>query len=755
MRRLESGQVPQGACRILVTGRVQGVGFRPFVYRLAHRHGLAGEVRNLGGQVAIEVEGPIAAIEAFVAALTREAPPLAAPVLGRVERLPLRGVTDFVIAESLDECGGGHLPPDGFCCDDCLRELASVHDRRYRHPFVNCTQCGPRYTVISALPYDRVRTSMAKFPLCSACRAEYEDPASRRFHAEPIACPACGPRLFAVSGKGIVRDDEASLEAAVRTLAAGGIVAVKGIGGFHLLVDAWNEAAVERLRKAKRRPHKPLAVMFPWAGKDGLAWVRRELLVNEASARALVSPVRPIVLLPRRGDSRLPRAIAPGLREIGAMLPYSPLHHLLLAALERPVVATSANVSGEPVLTEGEEVGRRLAGLFDLRLDHDRPILRPADDSVMRPIAGRVRVLRLGRGWAPLERTLPRPLREPTLAVGGHMKNAIALGKGSRAVLFPHIGDLDAPRSREVFARLATELPRLYGVRIARLVCDLHPDYASTRWARRQGLPVLAVPHHHAHASALVGEHTDVRHWLVFTWDGVGLGEDGRLWGGEALWGGPGRWRRLASLRPWRLPGGEGAARQPWRAAAGLAWTLGLPWRHRDGADLSLLEAAWGRGLNAPETTAVGRLFDAFASLLGLIDEASFEGQGPMLLEAAVQGPGQPVPVPSSRDEAGIWRADWAALVRHVHGGGDVGRLAADVHASLAALVVEQALACAEEYPIEAVGLTGGVFQNAVLAAACVEGLRKAGFRVYLPEEVPMNDGGLAFGQLVEAACRS
>ncbi|MEO1768041.1 carbamoyltransferase HypF [Thiobacter aerophilum] len=738
------------ARRLFLGGRVQGVGFRPFVFRLATRLGLAGTVQNLNGQVCIEVQGPPQALDVFTAALLTEAPPLAQPELLASEPTAPRALAGFAILASGVAAPDVHLPPDQFCCDDCLRELTDPSDRRYRYPFINCTQCGPRYTLIAGLPYDRARTAMAAFALCPACHAEYENPLDRRFHAEPLACPSCGPQLRFVQGSRVVAGNEAALAACVALLRAGGIVAVKGVGGYHLLVAAQDEAAVGRLRQRKRRPTKPFAVMFPW--QSDLTILRRHLRLSSEEEAVLRAPERPILLLARAADCGLADAVAPWLGHVGAFLPYSPLHHLLLGDYGAPVVATSANLSGEPVLTDGKAVAQRLARVADAFLHHDRPILRPADDTVRRFIAGRARPLRLGRGMAPVERVLPTSVVTPTLAVGGHLKNTIALAWDRRVVISPHIGDLDAPRSRDVFGQTIEDLQRLYGVRATRVVCDAHPDYGSSRWARASGLKCVPVLHHHAHASALAGEWPAVGHWLVFTWDGVGLGEDGTLWGGEAFLGRPGHWRRVASLRPFRLPGGEAAAREPWRAAAALCWSQGLNWSP-PGVDVAFCRGAWARGINAPETSAAGRLFDAAAALLGLVQHTSYEGEGPMRLEAFAQGEGAPVALPLKRDAAGVWRADWAPLLAHLLDARvPPARRAADFHASLARLIVEQTRTIACEAAFEAVGLAGGVFQNRLLAEHAAALLDAAGWPVRLCEALPCNDGGLAFGQIIHVA---
>lgn len=739
------------ARRIVLAGRVQGVGFRPFIHRLAARFDLSGRVWNGAGKVTIHVEGAAERLTGFEMALIEEAPSLARPRIAAIEEVAIEGACGFrIVASAADEAPEVHLPPDLFCCEDCLSELNSPTERRYRYPFTNCTQCGPRYTIISALPYDRPNTSMAKFPLCADCRAEYENPADRRFHAEPLACPACGPTL---SFRGAARDDargEAALAAAIRVLRDGGIVAVKGIGGYHLACDAGNDAVVRRLRKRKHRPDKPLAVMFPASCADGLDLIRRHAVLGEAEARALLDPMRPIVLARRKEESTLSEAIAPGLGEIGVFLPYSPLHHLLLADFGGPIVATSGNISGEPVLTDQRDARSRLGRIADAFLDHDRPILRPADDPVMRIIGGRARPIRAGRGVAPVEFELQAAFAEPVLAVGGHMKGAVALGWGNRAVLSPHIGELDSPRSLDVFEQVVADLQALYRVEARRIACDLHPDYASTRWALAQGLPVTRLQHHAAHASALAGEHPAVGRWLVLAWDGVGLGLDGTLWGGEVLAGRPGSWLRVGSIRPFRLTGGDKAGREPWRSAAALMWQAGRDFHPRvAGADLA--RQAWEKGIGTADTTSVGRLFDAAASLVLGLHAATHEGQGPMMLESAAMATDEWVELPLTGRE-GIACLDWEPLLDMLADETIApGRRAGMFHESLARGAAGQILALRQSEAFDAVGLAGGVFQNRLLAERIIALLETADIPVHMPCAAPVNDGGLAFGQLVEA----
>ena len=751
-RRTIDGPDAFGAQRLVVSGQVQGVGFRPFVYRLARSLGLNGWVRNGAGQVIIYVEGPPPLIRRFEAALMSDAPPLARPHVHSSSATRCEGAREFLILPSDTAAGTDvHLPPDQFCCDDCLEELHNPNERRFRYPFTNCTQCGPRYTLIKSLPYDRPNTSMCGFNLCQQCRAEYDSPLDRRFHAQPLGCPDCGPRLaFHRNGRPLCEGD-AALLAAIACLRGGGIVAVKGVGGYHLMCDPTNDAAVRRLRARKHRPHKPLAIMFPQTGEDGLDAVRACVCLSDPEARACANAARPIVLARRHAGAPLSEALAPGLTELGVFLPYSPLHHLLLAQFGGPLVATSGNLSGEPVITDNAEAELRLAPVADSFLHHDRPIVRPADDSVCRVIAGKPRPIRIGRGLAPLELELPRALAQPTLAVGGHMKATIALGWGRRAVISPHIGELDSPRSLQVFQQLIADLQALYQVHAERIVCDAHPRYESTRWALAQDLPVMRVQHHAAHASALAAEHPGIERWLIFAWDGTGSGSDGDLWGGEALAGAPGAWRRVASMRPWRLMGADRVGREPWRCAAAVMWEAGHSWTPAiEGAALAV--EAWRRRIRTVQTSSVGRLFDAAASLVLGIETASFEGQGPMMLESVAALESKAVPLPLARDTEGIWRTDWRPLLPVLSDRSlSKSRRAGIFHESLACALVEQALTIARSFNFEAVGLTGGVFQNRLLAERATALLAARDVPVYLPQVVPANDAGLAFGQLIEA----
>jgi hydrogenase maturation protein HypF len=746
------GAYIMAARRLVVSGRVQGVGFRPFVWRIAQDCGLKGWVRNGAGRVVIHVEGEADALARFETALIADAPPLAKARLESVDETIAEGARDFAIRESDESAGADvHLPPDLFCCQDCVEELNDPKARRHRYPFTNCTQCGPRYTIVEALPYDRPNTSMSGFALCENCRAEYENPRDRRFHAQPLACPDCGPALSFRRGGRTICEGENALCAALAALRQGGIVAVKGVGGYHLMCDAANDAAVRALRVRKHRPHKPLAVMFPQRAQDGLDAIRECVILNAEEARACADPARPIVLARRREDCALSEALAPGLSELGVFLPYSPLHHLLLGEFGHPLVATSGNISGEPVLSDNDDAEKRLSHVADGFLHHNRPIVRPADDSVMRVIAGAARPIRAGRGMAPLEIELLNEFSEPTLAVGGHMKNAIALGWGRRVVISPHIGELDSLHSLDVFARTIADLHSLYRVEARRIVCDAHPGYAGTRWALSQNLPVLRVQHHAAHASAIAGEHPEIARWLVFAWDGIGLGGDGDLWGGEALIGAPGAWRRVASMRPFHLTGGDHAGREPWRSAAALMWETGRDWLPPI-ESASLAMQAWRKRIGTSRTSSVGRLFDAAASLVLGVDVASFEGQGPMMLESIAARACEAIALAQTPDENGILRTDWEPLLAMLTDESLSAEQRAGIfHESLAQAIVSQTLAVAKSEAFDAIGLTGGVFQNRLLAERALALLAAKGIPACLPKTVPANDGGLAFGQLIES----
>ncbi|HLF68777.1 MAG TPA: carbamoyltransferase HypF [Gaiellaceae bacterium] len=708
--------------RIRVRGVVQGVGFRPFVHRLATRERLAGFVLNDGEGVVVEVEGSGVALDAFVEALAREAPPLARVDSVAAERVPVAGDRAFVVAESHAAGNSALIPPDVATCDACLAELFDPSGRRYRYPFLNCTDCGPRFTIVRGVPYDRPLTTMAGFPLCTECRREYEDPADRRFHAEPIACPVCGPRL------------SVPLEEAVDVLLGGGIVAVKGLGGYHLACDAGSEAAVARLRSRKGREEKPLAVMTADPGL--LAEPTRE---EDALLRSVA---RPIVLVRRRAGAPVADAVAPGSPWLGLMLPYTPLHHLLCADTGRALVMTSGNVTDEPIAFEDADARRRLGGIADLFLSHDRPIHRRCEDSVMRtqfPI-------RRSRGHSPTGLPLPVWAESPLVAAGPELKSTFCVVRESEAFLSAHLGDLTSESAYAAFRSDLGLYLDMLGVEPTAVACDLHPDYLSTRWAWEQGLPVVEVQHHHAHAAACLAEHRETGPALGVVLDGTGYGPDGTIWGGEMLRCDLIGFERLAHLKPVPLPGGEAAVQEPWRVAAAFLELAGrpVPWERWETVRQSL-------GVNAPLSSGAGRLFDAVSALLGVRERVSYEAQAAIELEH-LAGDVAAQPYPCRVEDGVIHGVDLvAAAYDDLEAGRDRREIAAAVHEGVAAAFAQ---ACVEAGGPETVVLTGGCFQNLRLLGSLRTRLEEAGFRVLSHERVPPNDGGVSYGQAAVAAAR-
>ena len=747
------------ARQIILSGQVQGVGFRPFIYRLAIEHELNGWVRNCVGVVEIHVQGQSQNLENFLADIFTKKPPLAKPKLESDKQTDPGEFETFSILQSQEQ-GEAHIsvPVDLFLCDDCLAELNRPSDRRYHYPFINCTQCGPRYSLIRSLPYDRANTTMADFELCLQCLAEYEDPGNRRFHAEPVACPACGPSLTFHMGVVLINDNENALKKAVELIRDGKVLAVKGIGGYHLMCDAANTAAVNRLRKNKPRPGKPLAIMLPAPVDNPFEVAETFVTLTENDKAFLLLPARPILLVDKNNDSALSDQIAPGLNEVGMMLPYSPLHHLLLNEFDGPLVATSANISGEPVLIDEIDVEKRLPNVADACLHHNRPIQRPADDPVYRTIAGKARPIRIGRGSAPVELLLPFELPHVVLAVGAQMKNTITLAWKNRAVISPHIGEMDSVRALAVFENTINDLQKLYGVKAKSLVCDAHPGYTTRRWANKQNLPVQSVFHHHAHASAAYYEcktamsndgSNNNSSIIVFAWDGVGYGEDATLWGGETFFGQPGGWQRVASMRTFNLPGGEKAGREPWRSAAALCWEAGLVYDEIPVKD-PMLKQAWQQKNNAPQTTSVGRLFDAAAALTGACTMASFEGQGPMEFEALYEKSSDYIDL-GLEEKDNLLITNWKSLIPVMLDSAlSVSKRASLFHNSLAHSILQQAKNIREKHGVNTVSFCGGVFQNRVLTEKAIALLSGDGFVVCLPELIPVNDAGISFGQVME-----
>jgi hydrogenase maturation protein HypF len=750
---------------IAVTGIVQGVGFRPFVHDLANRLGLIGFVRNQSGSVLIEVEGEPDSLDRFVGELTSSPPPLARIDDVRWARRAPRGDRDFRIEISQNDGSPSiFVSPDVATCDECLRELFDPHDRRYRYPFLNCTQCGPRLTIVREAPYDRQRTTMASFAMCAACRAEYEDPRDRRFHAQPIACPACGPRLRALDGRGeqIITADASAF--GVASLKDGKIVAIKGLGGYHLACVAEGGPAVAELRRRKHRDQKPLAIMV-----HDLDAARLLCEVSREEAAILTSPRRPIVVLRRRREARVAPLIAPGNPTLGVMLPYTPLHHLILGEMNGlPLVMTSGNTSDEPTAYDDDDAIARLSGIADVFLVHDRAIHLRCDDSVTRLVAGGELPLRRSRGYAPSPLLLPVPCPRPTLALGGQMKVTFALGRGRHAFLSHHLGDLDYYEAYRASVESIRHYEGLFAIRPELVVHDLHPDYATTRYARElePAIPRLAVQHHHAHMASCMADNGLDEPVIGVTFDGTGFGTDGAIWGSEFLTGDYRGFRRAAHFRYVGMPGGERAIREPWRMAAAYLADAGqgddLLAGRVPAAALAAVRRLIDRKINCPLTSSAGRLFDGIAALLGLRTDASYEGQAAMEVEWLATDVS---PAGISAYDAEIFEnagADSPLLIdtRPLFGcaaadlrrGTPAAVIARRFHSTLVAIVVDVCLRLRRETGLEAVVLSGGVFQNALLTTEVIAQLEREEFRVYRHCRVPPGDGGLSLGQLAVAA---
>ena len=785
---------------VRVEGIVQGVGFRPFVYALATRLGLGGLVGNDVHGVFAEVEGSRAAVEEFLLALSDEAPPLA-----RIEKItskdiPMNGCAGFAIVAS-DAGGERHtlVSADSATCADCLAELADPDDRRFGYPFINCTNCGPRFTIVRDVPYDRPLTTMAGFAMCARCAAEYHDPANRRFHAQPVCCPACGPALRLLGADGTVLMDGTGLRdgtgltgdplaRAVELLRAGQVLAVKGLGGYHLAADAASEAATAALRGRKHREDKPFAVMVA-----DLAAARRLCQVDETAAGLLTSPRRPIVLLPRlsgmgadgaEAGAGVAGPVAPGNRQLGVMLPYTPLHHLLLAAVGRPVVLTSGNVSDEPIAYRDEDALERLAGIADAFLTHDRPIHIRADDSVVRSFRGREMVLRRSRGYAPEPVRVAARFPRPVLACGAELKNTFCLAKEQHAFVSPHIGDLENAETLRSFTEGIAHFRRLFDVEPEVVTHDLHPEYLSTKFAVDLGetgldgraVDLVGVQHHHAHIASCLADNGETGPVIGVAFDGTGFGPDGTIWGGEFLVADLAEFTRGGHLATVPMPGGAAAIRQPWRMAAAYldaadeaggggvdaGGTAGLDVARRNERHwapvVSMARAGRaGRGLNAPLTSSAGRLFDAAAALLGVRDQINYEGQAAIELEQLAD------PAERGAYRAAIEAGDpfqargtdlIAAVAADLRTGVPWEIIAARFHNAVIALIADGCTLLRDRHGLTTVALSGGVFQNLLLVHGAAAALQARGFRVLLHSRVPCNDGGISLGQAVVAAAR-
>ena len=744
---------------------MQGVGFRPFVYSLASRLGLSGVVGNDSDGVFAEVEGSPSAVRNFILALEHDAPPLA-----RIERITARdiapnGSDSFAIAPSQPRGPRRVLvPADSATCADCLAELADPADRRFGYPFINCTNCGPRFTIVRDVPYDRPLTTMAGFTMCAPCAAEYHDPADRRFHAQPTCCPACGPALWLAGSDGAPVVDGTGggepLAGAAGLIRQGRVLAVKGLGGYHLAVDASAEQAAAALRGRKHREDKPFAIMAA-----DLAAARRLCEVDEASAALLTSPRRPIVLMARRAGAGVAASVAPGSRQLGILLPYTPLHHLLLAAVGRPIVLTSGNVSDEPIAYRDEDALDRLAAIADAFLGHDRAIHIRADDSVVRAAAGRQMLLRRSRGYAPEPVGVRAAFRRPVLACGAELKNTFCLAKEQHAFVSQHIGDLANAETLRSFTEGIEHFRRLFDVEPRLVAHDLHPEYLSTKYAvdlaDEAGLDLVGVQHHHAHIASCLADNGTGGPVIGVAFDGTGFGADGTIWGGEFLVADLAGFTRGGHLAPVPMPGGATAVRQPWRMAAAYLDAacpdavpgLEVAARHeRQWADVTGLAR---RGLHAPITSSAGRLFDAAAAVLGVRDTVNYEGQAAIELEqladvherGAYRAPVEP------GEPFAVRGADLiAAIVDDLGHGTSREVIAARFHHAIAALIADGCLLLRERHGLSTVALSGGVFQNLLLLRAAAARLQARGFRVLVHSRVPCNDGGISLGQAVIAA---
>jgi hydrogenase maturation protein HypF len=715
--------------RLRITGVVQGVGFRPFLHRLAARHDLAGFVLNDGQGVVVEVEGESESISAFIGRVREEAPSLARIDAIAAESIEPLQESDFRIERSVGGEAIAAVPADVATCHECLEELFDPADRRHRYPFINCTQCGPRFTIVERVPYDRPNTTMSRFEMCERCRAEYEDPNDRRFHAEPIACPDCGPQLRLGDASG-----EEALAVAISLLQAGRIVAVKGLGGYHLACDAGNEAAVARLRQRKHREEKPLAVMTLDA--ESVAELTRQ------ERELLTSRRRPIVIARKRGEAALVPGIAPGSAWIGVMLPYSPLHHLLCADFGGPLVMTSGNRSDEPIAYADQDAEQRLGDVADAFLGHDRPIHRRCEDSVLRAAFP----VRRSRGFAPDSLRLPEATDVPVIATGAELKSTFCLARGQEAFLSPHLGDLDTEAAYRAFRADLALYREMLGVQPELIAHDLHPDYLSTRWALEQDVDRVEVQHHHAHAAACLAENGETGPVLALVFDGTGYGTDGTIWGGELLRCDLAEFERVAHLAPVPLPGGAAAMREPWRTAASY-----LELAERPVPFERWTQVRESLRVNAPLSSGMGRLFDAAATLLGLRESVSYEGQAAIELEQ-LAGETEAEPYACRREDGLIRGVD---LIAAVQDDLEVGRPPSEIAAAFHEGVAEAAaLACAAAAEPRTVALSGGSFQNLRLLESTRRRLANLGFRVLTHSLVPPNDGGISYGQAAVAARR-
>ncbi len=749
------------ALHVKISGTVQGVGFRPFVYRLADRLNLKGRVNNNSSGVDIKVEGPPGKLEKFVDSLRRDNPPPARIESFECSEYRPVNYSDFKIDKSSsEEKVAVDILPDLATCDDCLQELFDPDDRRHRYPFINCTNCGPRYSIIESLPYDRPSTTMKKFEMCPECKTEYENPLDRRFHAQPNACPKCGPRLKWTGARGTAGEqDNLALERAIAAIKQGEVVAVKGLGGFHLLARASSPGAVQKLREGKNRPAKPLALMYP--SREA---IEEDCQLNEKEKELLNSPQAPIVLLEKKEEISVAKSVAPGVADLGVMLPYTPLHYLLLEGLNFPVVATSGNISGEPICLDNDEAIEKLGHFVAGFLLHDRPIARRVDDSVVRIITGFVQVIRRARGYAPgpvgeIE------IEENLLAAGPRLKNTVGFTRNQNIISSQHLGELETSAAVDNYEDTIRDLKKIYELDFDFAATDMHPDYYSTVYAQNQDLKTISVQHHHAHAAGSLLDNRLEGPALAVCWDGTGYGTDGTIWGGEILRADREQFTRIAHLRQFNLPGGDKAVLDPRRSLLGLLFEGDGISRELlveelalfTAPELSTLTGALKNNLNSPETSSMGRFFDAFSVLLGLPAKVDYSGQAPARLEKLARSF-----YAENSDETGdlqfdispkegCYILDWQPVITEVIDSlepGNKGKIACSFHRALADLIVK----ISRRENLENVLLTGGCFQNRLLTELAVEQLDEAGFTPHIHKNIPPNDGGIAAGQAVVVA---
>lgn len=753
--------------KLKVNGLVQGVGFRPFVYRVAKRLGLGGFVGNTATGVTIEVEGSPHAVQEFARQLHQDVPELALINSCLTTELDPTGQAEFgIVTSSHDAKVSTLISPDIATCDDCLKELFAPSDRRYRYSFINCTNCGPRYTIVESLPYDRPFTSMKSFPMCSACEREYHDPSDRRFHAQPNACPACGPKLTLHDGCSTVGTPD-PIKAVATALKEGQIVAMRGIGGFHLAVDATNDSAVRELRRRKRREEKPLAIMAP-----DVETIRKFCEISFEEERLLRDFRRPIVLLDQQRSCAIAHSVALGNRFFGVMLPYTPLHHLLIREGFQALVMTSGNLSEEPIAIGNEEALERLSGIADLFLLHDREILQRNDDSIVRLSAGAKRIIRRSRGFVPLPVCLPQPTQVSILACGADLKNTIALTRSDHAFLSQHIGDLDNPAALSFFEKTIGKMQQLTEIRPELITHDLHPEYLSTKYALKQSeLPRIAVQHHHAHLASVMVDNRVSEPTLGIILDGTGYGTDGTIWGGELLLGDFLQFERLAWLEPIPMPGGTAAINNPWRMALSYLYHVyqgrfrrwDLPPLSKAPPEMQeLILQAIDRRINCPVTSSCGRMFDAIASLLDICHEVTYEAQAAVGLEMAAMGAARrrhaTGELKTSAGKLGALPIESLIekIVDSVRRARATEEIALEFHRDFASVWLSVAKAARDKTGVNRVALSGGVYQNNLFLELMVNGLRCEDFEVLTHHQVPTNDGGLALGQVViaDAMCR-